>query len=81
MLGGVDAIAVDAETVDPAAVNVDKPGQNARIFRRQIVQPGKVPVIGALALERAVAPVMIPDRIVQPRRVLHLLLARRDIGV
>jgi hypothetical protein len=43
MLGGVDAVAVDAEAVDPASVNVDKAGQHARIFRGQIIQPEKSP--------------------------------------
>jgi hypothetical protein len=43
MLGGVDAIAVDAETVDPAAVNVDKPASTRGFSVARSSSPEKSP--------------------------------------
>ena len=75
MLGGVDAIAVDAEPVDPPLVDGDEAIHHARIFGRQIVQTDKVAILRAFAAPIGVAAIMIIDGIVQPGWHLRLFLA------
>ncbi len=80
MLSGVDAKAVDPEPVDPAAVNLDHPGDDARMLGHQIVETGKIAHGRAFALKGRVAAIVIEARIVEPAGLLHPLLARRHIG-
>ena len=42
VLRGIDAKAVDAEFVDPVAVDLDEPLHHARILGHQIVEAGEV---------------------------------------
>ena len=42
VLGGVDAEAVDAELVDPAAVDVDHPLNDARVLGEDVVEADEV---------------------------------------
>jgi len=78
--GGVDAEAVDPEVVDPPAVDLDEARHDTRVLGEDVVQRGEVTQQRALAGERALAPVMVVDRIVQPGRRLGVLLARGNVG-
>ncbi|OMG61402.1 hypothetical protein IL54_4829 [Sphingobium sp. ba1] len=80
MAGGIDAEAIDAETVDPVAEYLDHPRNDARIFGHEVVQPDKVAHRRAFAAIGRFAPVVIEGDVVQPGGRLGLFLALGDIG-
>jgi hypothetical protein len=80
VLDRVDAKAVDAEFLHPVAVDVDKPAHHVRVLRERVVEPAEVSVKGALALEGAVAAVVVVDGVVQPWGILGVGLSRRYDG-
>ena len=80
MPGRVDAEAVDAVVVDPAAIDVDEALHHARVFGEQVVEAGEVAVHAGFAVPGAVAPVVIEADVVEPGRGLHRLLAGGDVG-
>src|SRR3546814_7097081 len=44
VLGGVDAKAIDMERGDPLLVDVDHPGEDTRVFGKQVIEPGKIAI-------------------------------------
>ena len=60
----VDAVAVDAEVLDPLPVDSNHAFAHAGMFGEQIIQPDEITKAAALAGERAVAAVVIELRIV-----------------
>ncbi len=78
MLDRVDAEAIDVEVLDPVAVDVDEALHHGGVFGEKIVEAGEVAVEGVLALEAAVAAVVVVDGVVEPRGVFGIGLGRRD---
>ena len=66
-------------SVDPAAVDVDHPLHDARILGEDVVEADEVAHRAGFAAERAVAAVVIVDRVVEPGRHLDVALGRRDL--
>src|SRR3546814_455410 len=82
VLGGVDAKAIDMERGDPLLVDVDHPGEDTRVFGKQVIEPGKIAIQTAFALERRVAAIVVIDRIVEPCRHFDAgFLGRHERGV
>ena len=68
VLGGVDAEPVDAELLDPERVDVDHPLDHLAALGPQVVEAEEVAVERVLAGEARVAPVVVEQRVVEPRR-------------
>ena len=74
MLDGVDPEAVDVVVGDHVLEDLDHPVLHLRVLGEQIVETEEVAVEAVLAGERAVAAVVVVDRVVEEGRGLHRLV-------
>ena len=79
VLHRVDAEAVDAEVLDPGLVDVRHPAHDAGVLGEQVVETEEVAVERVLAGEGRVAPVVVEPDVVEPERLLQLLLAGLEL--
>ena len=78
MLRRVDAVAVDAEAVDPCAVDIDHPRDHRRILGEQIVEADEIALLRAFALEGRISAIVVIDRVVEPGWDLDAALGGGD---
>ncbi|MCY1169138.1 hypothetical protein D9M73_91550 [compost metagenome] len=77
---GVDAESVNAEAIDPASIDGDESGDDARVLGHHIVEPGEIAIARGFPRKGGVTAIVIIMRVVEPGRDFDGLLCGGDEG-